>query len=256
MLSSYTLEGDPNSANPEKVAVKAHQEDDHFLFVPQPAKYTSEVTVVLEASKLSFQSTTKHPDGRYHFLLSPSFFKNFFFFFWFILIILFQKKGFSSSRKDFRFRSRPSQPTQSTSKATTSKSLFNFVNCRYMSHNILFKCNACFQSLIPPWKKKEKEGIGTSNYLKNTYIIISIIIIPPSPFFLSSFLLLFLLGEKEKKERGREKARIESEVHTATHWLWWYTNTIIIIQTFIYKYNNTSWLVLKLTQRKESLWIT
>lgn len=65
VITSYTLPGDNNSSNPDKVAVKANQEDDHFLFVPQAAKYQSEVTVVLEGSKLSFQSTTKHPDGRH-----------------------------------------------------------------------------------------------------------------------------------------------------------------------------------------------
>lgn len=64
VIHTFVLPGDSSSANPDKVSVKANQEDDHFLFVPQPAKYTSEVTVDIEGSKLSFQSITKHPDGR------------------------------------------------------------------------------------------------------------------------------------------------------------------------------------------------
>ncbi len=45
--------------------MKANQESDHFAFVPTPAKFNSDVTITLEVSKLTCESVTNHPDGRY-----------------------------------------------------------------------------------------------------------------------------------------------------------------------------------------------
>lgn len=43
---------------------QANQEDDHFAFIPQPAKFPSEVTASLDATKLTFESITNTADGR------------------------------------------------------------------------------------------------------------------------------------------------------------------------------------------------
>jgi len=62
-IASFTVPGDRNSPN-DKLTVKANQEDDHFAFVPQPAKFPSEVAATLDGTKLTFESVTNTPDGR------------------------------------------------------------------------------------------------------------------------------------------------------------------------------------------------
>jgi len=62
-IANFTVPGDRNSPH-DKLSVKANQEDDHFAFVPQPAKNASEVSVTLEGTKLTFESITNASDGR------------------------------------------------------------------------------------------------------------------------------------------------------------------------------------------------
>jgi len=62
-IASFSVPADRNSTQ-EKLTVKANQEDDHFAFVPTPAKFPAEVAATLDGTKLTFESITNTPDGR------------------------------------------------------------------------------------------------------------------------------------------------------------------------------------------------
>jgi hypothetical protein len=63
VIATFVVQGDRGSTA-DRLSLKANQENDHFAFVPIPAKCNSDVTIVLEASKLTCESVTNHPDGR------------------------------------------------------------------------------------------------------------------------------------------------------------------------------------------------
>jgi len=63
VIAAFTVQGDRGSAA-DRLNFKANQENDHFAFVPVPAKCNSDVSIILETSKLTCESVTNHPDGR------------------------------------------------------------------------------------------------------------------------------------------------------------------------------------------------
>jgi hypothetical protein len=63
VIASFVVQGDRNSSA-DRLSMKANQESDHFAFVPTPAKYPSDVSIILDNSKLTCESVTNHPDGR------------------------------------------------------------------------------------------------------------------------------------------------------------------------------------------------
>jgi len=63
IIASFTVPGQA-STSAEKLTVKAVQEEDHFAFLPTPAKFSTDVSVSLEGTKLTFENLTQQNDGR------------------------------------------------------------------------------------------------------------------------------------------------------------------------------------------------
>jgi hypothetical protein len=63
IIATFVVPGDKSTTS-EKLTVKANQEDDHFAFVPTAAKFSTDVSVALEGTKLTFENLTHQSDGR------------------------------------------------------------------------------------------------------------------------------------------------------------------------------------------------
>lgn len=59
-IAQFTL---PGSGSAEKIKIEPQQTAEYFLFTPVPSKYQTDVTVVLEGTKLVYHNTYTFQDG-------------------------------------------------------------------------------------------------------------------------------------------------------------------------------------------------